>query len=647
MIPEIGQFALILAFGVALLQAVLPLYGAAENDRARINFAPFAAAIQFFLITIAFAALIESYVVSDFSVLNVVANSHTAKPLLYKITGVWGNHEGSMLLWIFILSLYGFGVALFGHELPPAFRARALAVQGMIGAGFLAFILFTSNPFLRLYPPPLNGEGLNPILQDPGLAFHPPCLYLGYVGFSMAFSFAIAGLIEGQVDAAWARRTRIWALLAWCFLTLGIAMGSWWAYYTLGWGGFWYWDPVENASFIPWLAGTAFLHSLIVTEKREALKAWTIFLAIVTFSLSLLGTFLVRSGVLTSVHSFASDPKRGVFILTLLVLVTGSAFVLYALRAPHLKKGGLFTPLSREGALLMNNMLLTTGAGIVFLGTLYPLFLEALGLGRISVGPPYFNLTFIPLLAPLVAAMGVGPLLPWKRSDLAGVLFRLKVVFIIALSVSVFTWLLTGGSSRSLVAAIAFGFAAWLIGGTLTAFGDRIALFQVSLKKSIRRTIALPRENYGMIIAHLGMAVLIIGVAGATAFKIEKIQIMRPHDTIELAGYNVTLKGVEDGVPGPNYTALRADFVVLKRGAFIAEMHPEKRLFMMPPLPTTDAAIHTNFLSDVYVVIGNPDGKGGYITRLYYNPLAPWVFIGPVIMALGGAVSLSGRRRRR
>jgi cytochrome c-type biogenesis protein CcmF len=436
-------------------------------------------------------------------------------------------------------------------------------------------------------------------------------------------------------------------LVAWCFLTLGIAMGSWWAYYTLGWGGFWYWDPVENASFMPWLAGTAFLHSLIVTEKREALKAWTILLAIITFSLSLLGTFLVRSGVLTSVHSFASDPRRGVFILALLVLTTGGALLLYAFRAPKLKAGGFFAPVSREGALLLNNMLLGTAAGTVLLGTLYPLAVDTLGLGRISVGPPYFNLTFVPLMMLLTAAMGVGPLLRWKQGDLRGVLSRLKAVFIIGLAVIIATWLIAGGSTGSLAAAVAFGFAAWLAGGCLLAFDARIALFRVPLGESFQRAMDLPRTVYGMTVAHLGMAILIVGIAGATAWKVEKIQIMHLGDTVDVAGYAVTLKNVEDGVPGPNYTALRADFVVTKRGSFVAELKPEKRLFTMPPLPTTDAAIHTNFLGDVYAVIGNPDDKGGYVTRLYYNPLVPWVFIGPVVMAMGGLLSLSGRRKRR
>ncbi|HUY68868.1 MAG TPA: heme lyase CcmF/NrfE family subunit [Alphaproteobacteria bacterium] len=650
MIPEIGHFALILALGVALAQSILPLYGAARRDPALMAVAPSAAFAQCALLALSFGALMYCHVTDDFSVLNVVANSHTTKPLLYKITGVWGNHEGSMLLWVFILGVYGLSVSLFGRNLPPALRARALAVQGMVAAGFITYILFTSNPFWRVFPPPANGQGLNPILQDPGLAFHPPCLYMGYVGFSMAFSFAIAALIEGRVDAAWARWVRPWTLAAWCFLTLGIAMGSWWSYYTLGWGGWWYWDPVENASFMPWLAGTALLHSSIVVEKRDTLKAWTILLTIVTFSLSLLGTFLVRSGVLTSVHSFASDPTRGVYILMLLVIVIGSSFVLFAVRAPSLKSGGLFAPISREGGLLLNNMLLSAAAGTVFLGTLYPLFIDALNLGKISVGPPFFNLTFIPIMVPLIVLMALGPFMTWKRGDLRGALSRLKFALAIALVTAVATWFIAGGAASPLWAAGAFGVAAWLLIGTLTEFADRILLLRVPLKESMRRARLLPRAAYGMTIAHAGMAIIIIGIAGSLAWKTEKIQVMRPGDTVAVGGYDVTLKDVKDGVRGPNYTALRATFIATRRGTYVATLRPEKRLYDMPPLPTTDAAIHTDFIGDIYAVIGPPangqNGKDGYVTRLYYNPLVPWIFTGAVIMVLGGFVSLTDRRYR-
>jgi len=644
MIPELGHFALILAFCVTLVQSVLPMIGASRRDRAIMDMARPAAIAQFLLIALAFGALIISYVMSDFSVLNVAENSHTSKPLLYKITGVWGNHEGSMLLWVFILAFYGMTVATFGRELPPLLRARTLSVQGMISCGFLAFILFTSNPFLRLNPAPLDGNGLNPILQDPGLAFHPPCLYLGYVGFSIVFSFAIAGLIEGRVDAAWARHVRPWALLAWSFLTLGIAMGSWWAYYTLGWGGWWYWDPVENASFMPWLAGTAFVHSLMVTEKRGSLKSWTVLLAIIAFSLSLLGTFLVRSGTLTSVHSFASDPARGVFILLLLTLAIGGSLIMYAVRAPSLINEDVFAPISREGALLINNLFLCTAAGTVLLGTLYPLIMDALDLGKISVGPPFFNIVFIPLMVPTIAVMAIGPMLQSKRGDLPVALGRLKLAFFAALAAALMTWLATGEATGPLWAAGGIGLATWLFAGTLLHLNERIFLFRIAFTDSLRRARNLPRPVYGMTLAHCGMAVLIIGITGSTAWKTEKIQTMHVNDTVDVAGYALTLKNVDDNVHGPNYIARRATFEATRRGKHVATMRPEKRLYDMPPLPTTDAAIHTNFLGDLYVVIGDDDGKGGYVTRLYYNPLVPWIFIGGVMMAAGGMLSLSGRR---
>src|SRR5438876_8097220 len=447
MITEIGHFALVLALCVAVLQAVLPLYGAARGEAALIAWARPAALAQFLFVAIAFFALVHAYAVSDFSLANVAANSNSTKPLLYKLSGVWSNHEGSMLLWVFILALFGAAVALFGRNLPPALRARFLAVQAMIGVGFLLFILLTSNPFLRLSPAPVDGAGLNPILQDPGLAFHPPMLYLGYVGFSISFCFAIAALIEGRVDPAWARWVRPWTLAAWCALTCGIAMGSWWAYYVLGWGGWWAWDPVENASFMPWLAGTALLHSAIVVEKRDALKSWTILLAIIAFSLSLIGTFLVRSGVLTSVHAFAVDPERGAFILLLICLYTGGALLLFAWRAPQLAGGGLFAPISREGGLLFNNLLLTTAAATVLIGTLYPLFLDVAAHQKVSVGPPFYDMTFVPIMVPVLVLMLIGPVLPWKRGDLLAALSRLKLAFIVTAAAAVVTLAATGAHS--------------------------------------------------------------------------------------------------------------------------------------------------------------------------------------------------------
>ena len=642
MIPEIGHFALILALFVALAQAVFPLIGAARGNRLWMNVACPASVAQFLLIAVAFGALMWCYIVSDFSVLNVAQNSHTDKPMLYKIAGVWGNHEGSMLLWVFILGLYGMAVSVFGGNLPPTLRARALAVQGMISVGFILFILMTSNPFLRLDPAPLNGEGLTPLLQDPGLAFHPPFLYLGYVGFSMAFSFALAALIEGRVDAAWARWVRPWTLIAWCFLTFGIAMGSWWAYYTLGWGGWWYWDPVENASFMPWLAGTALLHSSLVVERRDTLKSWTVLLTIIAFSFSLLGTFLVRSGALTSVHSFASDPARGVFILALLVIVTGGSLTLYALRAQNLKSGGLFAPVSREGGLLINNVFLSAAAGTILLGTLYPLFMDVLNVGKISVGPPFFNTVFVPLMVPVVFLMTIGTMLSWKRGDWRSAFARLKFAGIAALVVAVLTW----GMSRGLGAGAALGLATWLFVGTMTGLVGRLGPTRMSAAEFLQRACAVPRSFYGMTMAHAGVAIVIVGIVGSTAWKTEKIQVMRFGDTVNVAGYDLTLKDVEDGVKGANYTASRATFTATKNGVFIAELHPEKRMYDMPPRPTTNAAIHTNFLGDLYAVIGDRDDNGGYVTRLYYNPLVPWIFIGAGIMAAGGLVSLTDRRYR-
>jgi cytochrome c-type biogenesis protein CcmF len=643
MIVELGHFALILALVLALLQASLPLVGASRGRIAWMALADHTAIAQLSLVGLAFAALVHAYVTSDFSVLNVVENSHSAKPLLYKVTGVWGNHEGSMVLWVLILSLYGAAVAAFGGNLPPRLRARVLAVQGLIGAAFLLFILLTSNPFLRAVPAPPDGKGLNPLLQDPGLAFHPPFLYLGYVGFSMAFSFAVAALIEGRVDAAWARWVRPWTLAAWCALTFGIAMGSWWAYYVLGWGGWWAWDPVENASFMPWLAGTALLHSAIVVEKRDALKSWTILLAIIAFSLSLIGTFLVRSGVLTSVHAFAVDPARGAFILALLTIAIGGSLTLYAVRAPALKTGGLFAPLSREGALILNNLLLATAAATVFLGTLYPLFLDAVGGGKVSVGAPFFTATFVPLMVPLLVTMVFGPLLAWKRGDLAGALGRLKLAFAAAAIIALATlWLATGGPVGAI---FGMALAAWIFTGTALEYGERIRLFRAPLGDSWQRARALPRAAYGMTTAHLGVAVLVAGVT-ASAWQVERVETMRPGDSIDVAGYSFRFEGTRP-VAGPNYTAQRGRFTVTRGGAPVTVMQPEKRFYPLQRMPLTDAAIHTNGFADLYAVLSEEAGNdGAWVVRLYYNPLVPWIWFGAIIMALGGLVSLSDRRFR-
>ena len=643
MIAELGHFAMILALCLAAAQASVPLIGAARGHAGMMAAGSSAALMQFLLIAVSFAALTYAFVTSDFSVRAVAANSHSLKPMIYKISGVWGNHEGSMLLWVLILALFGGLIALFGGNLPPTLKARVLSVQAMIAFGFLLFMVFTSNPFDRLYPPPIDGNDLNPLLQDPGLALHPPVLYAGYVGFSIAFSFAVAALIEGRVDAAWARWVRPWTLLAWAFLTAGIALGSWWAYYELGWGGFWYWDPVENASFMPWLIGTALLHSAIVVERRDALKSWTILLAILTFSMSMIGTFLVRSGVLTSVHAFATDPDRGVFILLLLLVTIGGSLTLYAWRAPQLKGGGLFAPISREGALLLNNLLLTTAMATVFIGTLYPLMLEAVGGDKVSVGPPYFNATFVPLMVPLVAALGVGPLLAWKRGDLRGALARLVTASAIALVAFVAIAALTWG--RSVLGAIAMGVAVWLAAAVVTEIVLRIGLGRLSIGQSLSRARGLPRSAWGMSLAHVGFAAIIAGAAGASLWKIEKILVMQPNQTIELAGYDVTFDGIADR-RGENYIATRGLFTVQKDGRPVTTLAAERRRYLVGGQETTEAAIYTTAAGDLYAVIGESDASGGYTVRLYFKPLVLWIWIGSTLMVLGGLVSLSDRRLR-
>ena len=643
MTGEIGQLALCLALALSLVQALGGFIGASRNNVRVMAMGRGAALGSFVFIALAFFTLMFAYVTSDFSVLAVAQNSHTAKPLIYKISGVWGNHEGSMLLWALILSLFGAAVAIFGANLPDTLRSRVLAIQALIGVGFLAFLLFTSNPFERLSPAPPDGNGLNPLLQDPGLAFHPPLLYLGYVGFSVTYAFAIAALLEGRVDAAWARWVRPWTLAAWCFLTLGIALGSWWAYYILGWGGFWFWDPVENASLMPWLAGTALLHSAIVVEKRDSLKSWTVLLAILAFSLSLLGTFLVRSGVLTSVHAFAQDPARGMFILAFLLAVTGGGLALYAWRAPKLMPGGLFQPISREGALILNNLLLCTLAATVLLGTLYPLFLDLLTGNKVSVGPPFFNATFVPICAPLFAALCVGPFLGWKRAELWPALMQLRVAFIVSVIAAIVASYAVDG--RATLAAIAFGFGVWLIVGSLVEFAGRLRLGRAPFADSLRRLKATPRASLGMTIAHTALGFVVLGAVATSAWHLELMHTMKPGETVTFAGYQVTLQKVEE-VKGANYIAERATLAVAYGGKPYTTMQPERRLFLVQRRQVAETAIHTNLLRDFYVTLGEGDANGGWVIRLYLNPLAPWIWLGAAFCALGGFVSLSDRRLR-
>jgi cytochrome c-type biogenesis protein CcmF len=643
LIAEIGHFALFLALAMAFIGAAFPPIGLARRDGFLIALAGPAVLAQFVFVLVAFLALLYGYVVSDFSILAVANNSHTMKPLIYKISGVWGNHEGSLLLWVLVLTGFSSAVALFAGTLPHSFKARVLSVQSSIAFGFLAFTLFTSNPFARLDPSPIEGSGLNPLLQDPGLAFHPPVLYVGYVGFSIAFSFAVAALLEGRITAAWARWVRPWTLVAWVFLTSGIALGSWWAYYELGWGGWWFWDPVENASFMPWLAGTALVHSVIVVEKREALKAWTVLLAILTFSLSLLGTFLVRSGVLTSVHAFAVDPARGVFILAFLFIVVGGSLTLFAIRSGSLKPGGFFAPISREGALVFNNLFLVTALATVFFGTLYPLFVDAILGEKLSVGGPYYNLTFMPLMVPVVAAMAVGPLMPWKRSDLKGILGRLKFMALIAVAAAFGIWTYVGDGS--LLALLGLLMGLWLAGGVLFDIAQKARMGKMKASGSLRRLAGQPRSQWGMWLAHFGVAVVIFGITISEAWTSERLTIMTLGSSEEVAGYEFTLDKIWP-VAGPNYSAVRARFQVIKNGEPVASLEPEQRIYTTPTRQTTEAAIRTLALGDLYAVIGDASSTGGWSVRLYFKPLVAWLWGGAFLMMLGGLISLSDRRLR-
>lgn len=643
MIAEAGHYALVLALALALIQAVVPVVGARLHDPALMNVARSTALTQFVFAAASFAALTYLHVTSDFSVVNVYENSHSLKPLIYKITGVWGNHEGSMLLWVLILALFGALVAAFGNNLPLSLRAHVLAVQAWVGTAFYLFILLTSNPFLRIANPPIEGRDLNPILQDIGLAVHPPMLYLGYVGFSISFSFAVAALIEGRIDAAWARWVRPWTLMAWIFLTLGIAMGSYWAYYELGWGGWWFWDPVENASLMPWLAGTALLHSAVVMEKRDALKVWTILLAILTFSLSLLGTFLVRSGVLTSVHTFASDPARGVFILMILCLFIGGSLSLYAWRASALKQGGLFAPISREGALVLNNLLLTTACATVFIGTLYPLALEVITGDKISVGAPFFNLTFAPLFLPLLLAVPFGPLLAWKRGDILGAAQRLTVAGLVALVTIAVVWAWTRGGGA--FAPLMIGVAIFVVMGALSDIVERTQLFRAPFVTVLHRARGLPRSTWGAAFAHAGLGIALIGIVCETTWNSERIASMKPNDVAQVGGYEVKLDSITQQ-QGPNFREQISQFTVTLDGKTVGVMTPSKRNFTTRGMSTTEAALLTRGVSQLYVSLGDEHTDGSIAVRIYHKPMVLLIWFGPVLMAFGGLLSLSDRRLR-
>jgi cytochrome c-type biogenesis protein CcmF len=644
MIVEVGHFALVLAFALSLVVSVVPLVGARIGDARLMATAEPASLAILALVAISFAALTTAYVQSDFSVANVWENSHSLKPMLYKVTGVWGNHEGSMLLWILILAAFAALVAIFGSNLPATLRANVLAVQGMIAAAFLLFVLASSNPFERINPPPIEGRDLNPILQDIGLAIHPPLLYLGYVGFSICFSFAVAALIEGRIDAAWARWVRPWTLAAWAALTGGIAMGSYWAYYELGWGGWWFWDPVENASFLPWLSGTALLHSAIVMEKRSALKIWTVLLAILTFSLSLLGTFLVRSGVLTSVHAFATDPARGVFILMILIVFIGGSLALFAFRASSLSSGGLFHPISREGGLVLNNLFLTTAAATVLIGTLWPLLVEAVTGEKVSVGPPFFNMTFGPLIVPLLLAVPFGPLLAWKRGDLYAASQRLFVAFALALLIGLVTLFMV--DRISVIAAFGVAVAFWLIFGAITDLALKAGIGKVSPYVMFRRFIGLPRSVFGTAFAHAGLGLTTLGIVAVSALEVERIAVMHPGDTLDVAGYELRFEGLTP-FDGPNFDEEQGHFTYSDRsGRERGEIMSSKRFYPARQMPTTEAGIASHGFSQIYVALGDRAPDGGIVVRAWWKPQVLFIWIGCIFMMVGGGISLLDRRLR-
>jgi cytochrome c-type biogenesis protein CcmF len=646
MIPEIGHFALILALSLALVQTIFPLIGTARGIPNWMAVARPAAVGQFLFMALAYGCLTYAFVYNDFSLLYVAGHSNTALPLVYRIVSVWGGHEGSMLLWTIMLSLWTVAVVIYSRSLPQKTAARVIAVMGFISVGFLLFMLLTSNPFARfesLAHVPADGRDLNPLLQDPGLIFHPPMLYMGYVGFSVAFSFAIAALLGGKLDSAWARWSRPWTLVAWVFLTLGIALGSWWAYYELGWGGWWFWDPVENASFMPWLVGTALIHSLAVTEKRSAFKNWTVLLAIMTFSLSLLGTFLVRSGVLTSVHAFATDPERGVFILMYLGVVIGISFILYAWRAPKVGKGGHFELLSKESLLLTNNILLVVACAAVLLGTLYPLFIDALDMGKISVGPPYFSVVFFWIVAPLMFILGIGPITRWKSDQLKRLISQLRYTFILSIVLALLLpYLVIGKAGLTVFPGVAV--AIWI---TLTSLQHWFAIMlRKPTRDKDRKIIRLSSGFHGKIIAHIGVAVFVIGVVLSNAFSIEKDVRMAPDEPLALGEYRFIFEGTTHKI-GPNYTADAGKVTVYKNDKKIKELYPEKRFYQVQRMPMTEAAIDWGFTRDIYVALGEPLDNGAWSTRIYYKPFIRWIWLGGLLMALGGLLAVVDRRYRR
>jgi len=643
MIVELGHLALVLAFAVALAQMIVPMVGAQRGWTDWMRLAAPAATAQFLLTAAAFAALVHAFVTSDFSVQLVAINSHSAKPLLYKISGTWGNHEGSMMLWMLILTLFGAMVAWWGGNLPPALKARALSVQAAIAVAFFAFIIWTSNPFLRLDFPPIDGNDLNPLLQDPGLAFHPPFLYLGYVGLSMAYSFAIAALIEGRVDAAWARWVRPWTLLAWVFLTIGIALGSFWAYYELGWGGWWFWDPVENVSFMPWLLSAALLHSAIVVEKRDALKSWTILLAILAFSFSLIGAFVVRSGILTSVHAFANDPERGVFLLWMLGLFIGGSLTLFAARAPAMRTTAVFSVVSRESGLLINNLLLVVATLVVFVGTMWPLMIETFTGRKVSVGAPFFDAAFTPFMVALAAILPLFATLPWKRGDLRRAMGPLWGALALSVALGAFVWASqTGGA---MLAPVGVTLAAWLVLGSAAEIAARTRLGRAPFGETLRRARNLPRADWGKAVAHAGFGATILGVACVTAWESEDIRVLRVGESFAAGGYELTLDAVERR-EGPNWVADVALLAVARDGRPIGVLAPEKRVYPVQGMPTTEAAIDRSLRRDLYVTLGDPQADGAWAVRTYLRPYVNWIWIGALIMAAGGAISLADRRYR-